>query len=185
MKDGSENGGGQLELWNRDVSECIHSVDPIFNRCACLRRVKAAFMESLASRALQVLFAARSRGTTTPRPLHLIGRVNRTRPFSKLAQGSPSRAARWKWCKPRPLRKESLRRSFADRLFSLTLASPQGLVSLGIGVMVGSRACLPCWRMGLQTPKCQMMRFSGSLRGEAWRWTSAGHHHSGRRVVRP
>lgn len=25
--------GGQLELWNRDVSERIHSFDPMFNRC--------------------------------------------------------------------------------------------------------------------------------------------------------
>jgi Rps23 Pro-64 3,4-dihydroxylase Tpa1-like proline 4-hydroxylase len=25
--------GGQLELWNRDVSQCVHSLDPIFNRC--------------------------------------------------------------------------------------------------------------------------------------------------------
>ncbi|MFC7448771.1 2OG-Fe(II) oxygenase [Rhodococcus daqingensis] len=25
--------GGQLELWNSDVSECVHSFDPIFNRC--------------------------------------------------------------------------------------------------------------------------------------------------------
>jgi hypothetical protein len=25
--------GGQLELWNRDVSTCTHSFDPIFNRC--------------------------------------------------------------------------------------------------------------------------------------------------------
>jgi hypothetical protein len=25
--------GGQLELWNRDVSRCIHSFDPVFNRC--------------------------------------------------------------------------------------------------------------------------------------------------------
>jgi hypothetical protein len=25
--------GGQLELWNSDVSECVRSVDPIFNRC--------------------------------------------------------------------------------------------------------------------------------------------------------
>jgi 2OG-Fe(II) oxygenase superfamily len=25
--------GRQLELWNRDVTECIHSFDPIFNRC--------------------------------------------------------------------------------------------------------------------------------------------------------
>ena len=25
--------GGQLELWNRDVSERIHSFDPVFNRC--------------------------------------------------------------------------------------------------------------------------------------------------------
>jgi len=25
--------GGQLELWNRDVSKCVRSVDPIFNRC--------------------------------------------------------------------------------------------------------------------------------------------------------
>jgi Rps23 Pro-64 3,4-dihydroxylase Tpa1-like proline 4-hydroxylase len=25
--------GGQLELWNRDVSQCAHSLDPFFNRC--------------------------------------------------------------------------------------------------------------------------------------------------------
>jgi Rps23 Pro-64 3,4-dihydroxylase Tpa1-like proline 4-hydroxylase len=25
--------GGQLELWNRDVSKCVHSLDPLFNRC--------------------------------------------------------------------------------------------------------------------------------------------------------
>jgi hypothetical protein len=25
--------GGQLELWNRDVSKCVHSIEPIFNRC--------------------------------------------------------------------------------------------------------------------------------------------------------
>lgn len=25
--------GGQLELWNRDISKCVHSFDPIFNRC--------------------------------------------------------------------------------------------------------------------------------------------------------
>ena len=25
--------GGQLELWNRDVSKCVRSIDPIFNRC--------------------------------------------------------------------------------------------------------------------------------------------------------
>jgi Rps23 Pro-64 3,4-dihydroxylase Tpa1-like proline 4-hydroxylase len=25
--------GGQLELWNRDVSKCVHSFDPGFNRC--------------------------------------------------------------------------------------------------------------------------------------------------------
>jgi len=25
--------GGQLELWNSDVSTCIHSIEPIFNRC--------------------------------------------------------------------------------------------------------------------------------------------------------
>jgi hypothetical protein len=25
--------GGQIELWNRDVTECVHSYDPVFNRC--------------------------------------------------------------------------------------------------------------------------------------------------------
>jgi Rps23 Pro-64 3,4-dihydroxylase Tpa1-like proline 4-hydroxylase len=24
--------GGQLKLWNSEVSECVHSIDPIFNR---------------------------------------------------------------------------------------------------------------------------------------------------------
>jgi hypothetical protein len=25
--------GGQIELWNRDVTECVRSYDPVFNRC--------------------------------------------------------------------------------------------------------------------------------------------------------
>lgn len=35
--------GGQLELWNRDVSECVHSFDPIFNRCVIFETSEISF----------------------------------------------------------------------------------------------------------------------------------------------
>lgn len=35
--------GGRLELWNRDVSECIHSLEPIFNRCVVFETSEISF----------------------------------------------------------------------------------------------------------------------------------------------
>jgi hypothetical protein len=35
--------GGQIELWNRDVSECVHSYDPIFNRCIVFETNEISF----------------------------------------------------------------------------------------------------------------------------------------------
>ncbi|MGW0042430.1 2OG-Fe(II) oxygenase [Rhodococcus sp. NPDC003348] len=39
----SSKWGGQLELWNRDVSERIHSFDPIFNRCVVFETSEISF----------------------------------------------------------------------------------------------------------------------------------------------
>jgi Rps23 Pro-64 3,4-dihydroxylase Tpa1-like proline 4-hydroxylase len=35
--------GGQLELWNRDVSRCVRSFDPIFNRCVIFETSEISF----------------------------------------------------------------------------------------------------------------------------------------------
>lgn len=35
--------GGRLELWNSDVSECIHSLEPIFNRCVVFQTSEISF----------------------------------------------------------------------------------------------------------------------------------------------
>lgn len=32
-KDWQESWGGALEFWNKDVSQCMHSIPPLFNRC--------------------------------------------------------------------------------------------------------------------------------------------------------
>lgn len=35
--------GGQLELWNSDVSKCIHSIDPVFNRCVIFETSESSY----------------------------------------------------------------------------------------------------------------------------------------------
>lgn len=35
--------GGQIELWNRDVSERVHSIDPVFNRCLVFETSEISF----------------------------------------------------------------------------------------------------------------------------------------------
>ena len=35
--------GGCIELWNADVSECVHSLDPIFNRCVVFATSEISF----------------------------------------------------------------------------------------------------------------------------------------------
>lgn len=35
--------GGHLELWNRDVSQCIHTLEPIFNRCVVFETSEISF----------------------------------------------------------------------------------------------------------------------------------------------
>jgi Rps23 Pro-64 3,4-dihydroxylase Tpa1-like proline 4-hydroxylase len=35
--------GGKLELWNNDVTECIHSLDPKFNRCVIFETSEISF----------------------------------------------------------------------------------------------------------------------------------------------
>lgn len=35
--------GGQIELWNRDVTECVRSYDPLFNRCVIFETSEFSF----------------------------------------------------------------------------------------------------------------------------------------------
>ncbi|MGH9227688.1 MAG: 2OG-Fe(II) oxygenase [Acidimicrobiales bacterium] len=35
--------GGQIELWNRDVTECVRSYDPVFNRCLIFETSEISF----------------------------------------------------------------------------------------------------------------------------------------------
>ena len=42
-KDWEDSYGGQLELWNRDMSECVESVLPLFNRCAIFSTIADSY----------------------------------------------------------------------------------------------------------------------------------------------
>lgn len=35
--------GGRLELWSKDVSECVHSLEPLFNRCVVFETSEISF----------------------------------------------------------------------------------------------------------------------------------------------
>ena len=42
-KNWDEDNGGSLELWNEDMSQCVHRVVPIFNRCVIFNTTSTSY----------------------------------------------------------------------------------------------------------------------------------------------